>query len=102
MQVRKLMAGRQESGWKFGDLFLVKDSLAVMLEAAGLMEDALREYFELEACFLEVPMHSGALSVHAFGARTIACSIASPAAQPHAGSGTVANWLVPVSSAASS
>ncbi|KAK9806020.1 hypothetical protein WJX73_006019 [Symbiochloris irregularis] len=66
-EVRKLMAGRQEAGWKFGDLFLVKDSLAVMLEAAGLMEDALREYFELEACFLEVPMHSGALSIHAFG-----------------------------------
>ena len=60
LQVRKLMAGRQEVGWKFGDLFLVKDSLAVMLEAAGLMEDALREYFELEACFLEVPMDSGA------------------------------------------
>lgn len=39
--------------WSFATLFLVKDSLAVMLEAAGLLEDALREYTELEAVYLE-------------------------------------------------
>ena len=33
-------------------MFLVKDSLAVMLESASLLEDALREYTELEALFL--------------------------------------------------
>lgn len=38
-------------GWDFGNLFLVKDSLAVMLESAGLLEDALREYAELDALY---------------------------------------------------
>lgn len=71
MQVRKLMAGRQEQGWKFATLFLVKDSLGVMLEAAGLLEDALREYFELEACFLEALSEGGVLAGHAFGGHNI-------------------------------
>lgn len=70
-QVRKLMAGRQEPGWQFATLFLVKDSLGVMLEAGGLLEDALREYFELEACFLEALSEGGALAGHAFGALAI-------------------------------
>jgi hypothetical protein len=46
-EVRRLMATRMEPGWSFPNLFLVKDSLAIMLEAAGLQEDALREYFEV-------------------------------------------------------
>lgn len=52
MQVRKLTAERQQAGWSFSTLFLVKDSLAIMLESAGLLEDALREYAELEALYL--------------------------------------------------
>ena len=68
-QVRKLMAARQERGWQFSTLFLVKDSLGVMLEAGGLLEDALREYYELEACFLEALSEAGALNGHIFGVR---------------------------------
>ena len=35
-QVRRLMAMRQAPGWQFATLFLVKDSLAAMLQAAGM------------------------------------------------------------------
>ena len=59
-QLRKLMASRMAPDWSFATLFLVKDSLAVMLEAAGLLEDALREYTELEAAYLETLAQSGA------------------------------------------
>ncbi|KAL4537279.1 hypothetical protein Ndes2437B_g08423 [Nannochloris sp. 'desiccata'] len=38
----------------FSDLFLLKDSLAVMMEAAGLVEDSVREYLELEVAFQQV------------------------------------------------
>jgi len=38
----------------FSDLFLLKDSLAVMMEAAGLAEDSVREYLELEVAFQQV------------------------------------------------
>lgn len=41
-QVRRLMASRLEPGWRFSTLYLVKDSLGVMLEAAGLAEVGLR------------------------------------------------------------
>ena len=34
-QVRRLMAMRQAPGWQFSTLFLVKDSLAAMLQSAG-------------------------------------------------------------------
>ena len=74
MQVRKLMAARQERGWQFSTLFLVKDSLGVMLEAGGLLEDALREYYELEACFLEALSEAGALTGHIFGAGPTDCA----------------------------
>ena len=66
-QVRRLMAMRQEPGWQFPTLFLVKDSLAVMLEGAAMLEDALREYSELEACYLEALAGGGPLSQHPFG-----------------------------------
>jgi len=67
-QVRRLMAGRQAAGWRFEELFLAKDSLARMLEAAGMAEDALRELSELEACFLEALAPGGALAGLPFGA----------------------------------
>ena len=52
VQIRRLMAGRMEPGWRFSSLYLVKDSLAVMLRSAGLLQDALREFYELEAVYL--------------------------------------------------
>ena len=67
MQVRKLMARRLEPGWNFSTLYLIKDSLAIMLEAAGLLEDAFREYFELEACYLEALKQGGNLAGRQFG-----------------------------------
>ena len=68
LQVRKLMDSRMRPGWSFRDLYGVKDSLAIMMEAAGLLEDALREYFELEACYLEALTEGGALGGRDFGA----------------------------------
>ena len=38
-----------------------------MLEAAGLLEDAFREYFELEACYLEALEQGGNLAGRQFG-----------------------------------
>ena len=38
-----------------------------MLEAAGLLEDAFREYFELEACYLEALKQGGNLAGRPFG-----------------------------------
>ena len=67
VQVRKLTAGRQEPGWSFSTLFLVKDSLAIMLESASLLDDALREYAELEALFLETLPQPAAASATPFG-----------------------------------
>ncbi|BDA42989.1 Trafficking protein particle complex subunit 10 [Coccomyxa sp. Obi] len=66
-EVRRLMAMRKAEGWSFSTLFLVKDSLAAMLEAAGCLEDALREYSELEACYSEAIANGGALAAHPFG-----------------------------------
>ena len=66
------MDSRLRPGWSFRDLYGVKDSLAIMMEAAGLLEDALREYFELEACYLEALVEGGALGGQEFGG--LACS----------------------------
>ena len=66
------MDSRLRPGWSFRDLYGVKDSLAIMMEAAGLLEDALREYFELEACYLEALVEGGALGGREFGGS--ACS----------------------------
>ncbi|GMH45221.1 hypothetical protein BSKO_13178 [Bryopsis sp. KO-2023] len=66
-EVRKLMIRRLEPGWNFSTLYLVKDSLALMLTVMGLLEDALREYFELEACYLEALAEGGALAGSKFG-----------------------------------
>ena len=61
------MVARQSPGWQFSSLFLVKDSLAVMLESAHMYEDGLREYSELEACYLEALATGGPLSQQPFG-----------------------------------
>ena len=63
------MAGRLEPGWRFSTLYLVKDSLAVMLRSAGLLQDALREFYELEAVYLNaIAGGGGAAGGHDFGA----------------------------------
>ncbi len=69
------MASRKAADWNFSTLFLVKDSLAVMLEAAGLCEDALREYTELEAAYLETLEQQGSIAagVCVLGGRMWGC-----------------------------
>lgn len=67
--MRKLAAARQQPGWSFSTLFLVKDSLAVMLESAGLLEDALREYAELEALYLTTLQPADSPNAPPFGAK---------------------------------
>jgi hypothetical protein len=63
-----LTASRQQPNWDFSTLFLVKDSLAVMLESANLLDDALREYAELEALFLTtIPPFPGIPNAPLFG-----------------------------------
>jgi len=67
-QIRRLMAGRLEPGWRFSTLYLVKDSLAVMLRSAGLLQDALREFYELEAVYLNaIAGGGGGAGGHDFG-----------------------------------
>ena len=63
------MAGRAQPDWDFSKFFLVKDSLAAMLESASLLEDALREYTEMEALFLTTTAKSqpGNPSASGFG-----------------------------------
>ena len=62
------MAERQAAGWSFSTLFMAKDSLARMYEAAHMLDDALREYSELEACYLEAMAAGSELASAAFGA----------------------------------
>jgi hypothetical protein len=67
------MGSRLEPGWRFSTLYLVKDSLGVMLEAAGLAEDALREFFELEATYLGSAAAGGGTAGHEPGALLQRC-----------------------------
>mmetsp|Transcript_23884 Transcript_23884/g.66233 ORF Transcript_23884/g.66233 Transcript_23884/m.66233 type:complete len:1100 (-) Transcript_23884:40-3339(-) len=76
-EVRRLMSARMDPGWSFPTLFLVKDSLAIMLDAAGLLEDSLREYYELEACYLEALEDGGALTGGEFGGNSPGDDVAS-------------------------
>ncbi|WIA35160.1 hypothetical protein OEZ86_003632 [Tetradesmus obliquus] len=52
-EVRRLLNERRDPGWSFLTLYLVKDSFALMLEGAGLWEDAFQEYVELETVYLD-------------------------------------------------
>ena len=52
-QARALLNQRLEPGWSFASFYLVKDSLALLLETGGLHEDAYYEHMELEACYME-------------------------------------------------
>ncbi|KAG0465765.1 hypothetical protein HPP92_019929 [Vanilla planifolia] len=52
-EIRKLTEQRFMPVWSFCNFFILKESLAYMFEMAHLHEDALREYDELELCYLE-------------------------------------------------
>ncbi|KAK9131667.1 hypothetical protein Scep_011195 [Stephania cephalantha] len=52
-EIRKLTEQRFMPVWNFCNFFFLKESLAFMFEIAHLHEDALREYDELELCYLE-------------------------------------------------
>ncbi|CAN1839566.1 Trafficking protein particle complex II-specific subunit 130 homolog, partial [Linum perenne] len=52
-EIRKLTEQRFMPVWNFCNFFILKESLAFMFEMAHLHEDAMREYDELELCYLE-------------------------------------------------
>ena len=52
-QVRQRLNQRLDPDWSFAGFYVVKDSLALLLECVGLLEDANNEYMELEAAYLE-------------------------------------------------
>ncbi|XP_039029617.1 trafficking protein particle complex II-specific subunit 130 homolog [Hibiscus syriacus] len=58
-EIRKLSEQRFMPIWNFCNFFILKESLAFMFEMAQLHEDALREYDELELCYMETVNNSG-------------------------------------------
>ncbi|XP_061359315.1 trafficking protein particle complex II-specific subunit 130 homolog isoform X3 [Gastrolobium bilobum] len=58
-EIRKLSEQRLMPVWNFCNFFILKESLAFMFEMAHLHEDALREYDELELCYLETVNMTG-------------------------------------------
>ncbi|CAO2836054.1 unnamed protein product [Amaranthus hypochondriacus] len=58
-EIRKLSEQRFMPIWNFCNFFILKESLAFMFEIAHLHEDSLREYDELELCYLETVNMSG-------------------------------------------
>ncbi|KAI9065113.1 hypothetical protein FKP32DRAFT_1674998 [Trametes sanguinea] len=53
-EVRRSEGQRQMPGWNFCTFFILKESLASSLEGMNLYEDALQQYYELEATFFQV------------------------------------------------
>ncbi|KAI0362291.1 hypothetical protein OH77DRAFT_1416520 [Trametes cingulata] len=53
-EVRRSESQRQMPGWNFCTFFILKESLASSLEGMNLHEDALQQYYELEATFFQV------------------------------------------------
>ncbi|KAI8998488.1 trafficking protein particle complex subunit 10 [Trametes punicea] len=53
-EVRRSESQRQMPGWNFCTFFILKESLASSLEGMNLYEDALQQYYELEATFFQV------------------------------------------------
>ncbi|PWA48337.1 CLUB [Artemisia annua] len=60
-EIRKLSEQRFKPVWSFCNFFILKESLAFMFEIAHLHEDSLREYDELELCYLETVNMAGKL-----------------------------------------
>ncbi|KAL3503259.1 hypothetical protein ACH5RR_037708 [Cinchona calisaya] len=58
-EIRKLSEQRFMPIWNFCNFFILKESLAFMFDIAHLHEDSLREYDELELCYLETVNNSG-------------------------------------------
>ncbi|XP_004291670.1 PREDICTED: trafficking protein particle complex II-specific subunit 130 homolog [Fragaria vesca subsp. vesca] len=58
-EIRKLSEQRFMPVWNFCNFFILKESLAFMFEMAHLYEDSLREYDELEICYLETVQTMG-------------------------------------------
>ncbi|TQD96605.1 hypothetical protein C1H46_017766 [Malus baccata] len=58
-EIRKLSEQRFMPVWNFCNFFILKESLAFMFEMAHLHEDSLREYDELEICYLETVEMNG-------------------------------------------
>ncbi|KAI4322902.1 hypothetical protein L6164_022552 [Bauhinia variegata] len=58
-EIRKLSEQRFLPVWNFCNFFILKESLAFIFEMAHLHEDALREYDELEICYLETVNMTG-------------------------------------------
>ncbi|KAK2993008.1 hypothetical protein RJ640_004520 [Escallonia rubra] len=56
-EIRKLSEQRFLPVWNFCNFFILKESLAFMFEMSHLHEDSLREYDELELCYLETGKH---------------------------------------------
>ncbi|BBN01122.1 trafficking protein particle complex subunit 10 [Marchantia polymorpha subsp. ruderalis] len=65
-EVRRLSEHRFMPAWNFCNFFVVKESLAIMFEMAHLLEDALREYDELEQIYLEI-VNSSNMKAREFG-----------------------------------
>jgi len=52
-ETQALSAARLAPGWSFQRFFVVKEARALLFEMAGLHDDALREYTELEYTYLD-------------------------------------------------
>ena len=52
-ETQALSAARLAPGWSFPRFFVVKEARALLFEMAGLCDDALREYTELEYTYLD-------------------------------------------------
>ncbi|KAI0709428.1 trafficking protein particle complex subunit 10 [Earliella scabrosa] len=53
-EVKRSEGQRQMPGWNFCTFFILKESVASSLEGMNLYEDALQQYYELEATFSQV------------------------------------------------
>ncbi|KAI8873471.1 hypothetical protein GQ42DRAFT_117894, partial [Ramicandelaber brevisporus] len=58
--IRRLDACRMLPGWNYCTFFVMKESLALLLDQVGFSDDALRQYDELEASFYQA-VHDGAV-----------------------------------------
>uniref|UniRef100_A0A5B6YWR6 TRAPPC10/Trs130 N-terminal domain-containing protein n=1 Tax=Davidia involucrata TaxID=16924 RepID=A0A5B6YWR6_DAVIN len=58
-EIHKLSEQRFMPVWNFCNFFILKESLAFMFEMVHLHEDSLREYDELELCYLETVNMTG-------------------------------------------
>ncbi|KAI6045646.1 trafficking protein particle complex subunit 10 [Pisolithus marmoratus] len=53
-EVKRSEGQRHMPGWNFCTYFILKESLATSFEGVNLFEDALQQYYELEATFMNV------------------------------------------------